>query len=215
MLGDILSSAVSVWNAEQNRDAAAQAQVHSQEFSREMANTQYQRAVEDLNKAGLSPMLAYSRGGNAAPSGSATTGTSSVETPKFGETSNRMTQNDLIKAQVDVAKAQEQVNIQSARKIAEEAKKTAIEVEQMPTRFYYDLGLLGSQINTNTAQAGQTTALEKLTSQGKAPQTDTPIVRNIDELLSRGSNVGLRVKSALDEVIGNVYRYGKSKFGVK
>jgi len=212
MFGDILSSAVSIWNAEKNRDAAAQSQIHSQDFSERMANTQYQRAVQDLNAAGLSPMLAYSKGGNAAPTGSAVTGTSSIEAPKFGETSNRLNQSDLIKAQVDVAKAQEQVNIQSARKIAEEAKKTAIEVEQMPTRFYYDLGLLGSQINTNTAQAAQTTALEKLTAEGKAPQTDTPIVRNIKEA---GKSLFGDAKSALDSMIRDVYTSGKSKFGVK
>jgi len=179
--GDIISSGASIYNANQSRNFNAQQANLSRDSQLELANTQYQRTVADLNAAGLSPMLAYSKGGNAAPTGSATTGTSSIEAPKFGETSNRMNQSDLIKAQVDVAKAQEQVNIQSAKKIAEEAKKTAIEVEQMPTRFYYDLGLLGSQINTNTAQAGQTTALEKLTNEGKAPQTDTPIVRNIYE----------------------------------
>jgi hypothetical protein len=215
MFGDILSSAVSLFNADKNRDATYDSQSRSQAFNAEQSATQYQRAVQDLNAAGLSPMLAYSKGGNAAASSSPVSSNASIEAPKFGETSNRLSQNDLIKAQVDVAKAQEQVNIQSARKIAEEAKKTAIEVEQMPTRFYYDLGLLGSQINTNTAQAGQTTALEKLTSQGKAPQTDTPIVRNINEVLTRGTNVGLRAKSALDDVIGNIYNYGKSKFGVK
>jgi hypothetical protein len=70
----------------------------------------------------------------------------------------------------------------------------------------YDLAVKGSQINSNTAQAAQTTALEKLTSQGKAPQTDTPIVRNIDEVLSRGGNALGTAKSAIDSMITNVYK---------
>jgi len=212
MLGDILSSAVSVWNAEKNRDAAAQSQEAAQNFNRNMAETQYQRMVQDLNAAGLSPMLAYSKGTGSSPTVSPVTGTSSVETPKFGETANRLNQSDLIKAQVDVAKAQEQVNIQSARKIAEEAKKTAIEVEQMPTRFYYDLGLLGSQINTNTAQAGQTNALASLTAVGKAPAPDTNIVRNIKDVVNYGGGAFDNAKSALDNIISRSY---KSIRGIK
>lgn len=49
------------WSAEQ---AAKQ-----MDFQKEMANTQWQRGVQDMQAAGLNPMLAYSRGGNAAPSG--------------------------------------------------------------------------------------------------------------------------------------------------
>lgn len=47
---------------------AEQAQI-GRDYQTEMANTSFQRRVEDLKAAGLSPMLAYSQGGAAVPSG--------------------------------------------------------------------------------------------------------------------------------------------------
>jgi hypothetical protein len=195
LIGDVATGYSSVREAERNR-----------EFQEEMSNTSYQRAVKDLNAAGLSPMLAYSKGGASTPSGS------TADSVKFGETGQRTASSDLSKAQVDVAKSQELVNIQTAKQVAAQAAKTALEVEQMPTRFYYDLANLGSQINQSTAQAGQTSALESLTRQGKAPAPDTNIVRNIKDAVNYGGGAFGNAKSALDNIISRTY---KSLRGIK
>lgn len=41
------------------------------DFQERMRDTQYQAAVKDMKAAGINPMVAYSQGGNAAPSGAA------------------------------------------------------------------------------------------------------------------------------------------------
>lgn len=58
-----------------NQFNAAEAQ-KNRDYQTQMSGSAYQRAIEDMKKAGLNPMLAYSQGGASTPSGSSASGVS-------------------------------------------------------------------------------------------------------------------------------------------
>jgi hypothetical protein len=204
-LGDAVSAYGSARQADMSRDFNAMQAEISRENQLELANTQYQRTVKDLNAAGLSPMLAYTKGATAMPGAVTASSGAMADAPKFGETAQRS-------AAADLARSQLEVNTQTAKKVAEEAKLAAQKVLQEPARFYLEQAALGSQINSTTAQANQTSALELLTRQGKAPAPDTNIVRNIKDAMSYGGKGVSDAKSALDNFISRTY---KSLRGIK
>jgi hypothetical protein len=71
LLGGVVSGVGSLVGG-MSTNSANQDIAHSQEeFQADMSGTAYQRAVADMEKAGLNPMLAYSQGGATAPSGAA------------------------------------------------------------------------------------------------------------------------------------------------
>jgi len=55
-----------------NRETEAST-ARQMEFQQRMSDTQYQRGMEDMRKAGLNPILAYKQGGASAPSGASYT----------------------------------------------------------------------------------------------------------------------------------------------
>lgn len=100
-----------------NKDMAYQ----QMNFQRDMSNTSYQRAVADMQSAGLNPMLAYSQGGASTPSGASSTS----QPVEYGSLLSSAMQNRVLEtgiaktaAETDQAKAQTAMAALQADQIA-------------------------------------------------------------------------------------------------
>ncbi|AXH74135.1 MAG: DNA pilot protein [Microviridae sp.] len=98
-------------NRENRHMASAQMQ-----FQERMSNTQWQRGVEDMQAAGLNPMLAYSQGGASAPPGA-----SAVMGSELGAGVSSAREYSSAKAEVELKQAQAETQRQEARKVKAQA----------------------------------------------------------------------------------------------
>lgn len=118
--------------AQQTTEAnAAQAQLN-RDFQERMSNTAYQRAVKDIETAGLNPMLAYSQGGASTPSGA--TGVAAQATMQntmsdagrqFGEAVGKGAETAMKYAQIkNLHEQNQQIQATTAREVATTAAQT-------------------------------------------------------------------------------------------
>jgi len=113
-IAPVLGAAGSYFGTQQTNSANAAQSQAQMNFQAEQSATAYQRAVKDMQAAGLNPMLAYSQGGASTPAGAQAQMQNALGSAVQGahvasQAVNNYNQNALLKSQTNAA--DEQANL--------------------------------------------------------------------------------------------------------
>ena len=147
--------------ANKANQAMAQQQM---DFQSDMSNTSYQRAVKDMEAAGLSPMLAYQKGGASTPTGA----TATMENVLGNATSSAIQSASLMQQIRNASETEKQIIAQTEGTEATTANTRADTVNKLLTapnitaenkRILADIALKNTTADLTSAQAYNTKRL--------------------------------------------------------
>ena len=163
LLGGILTNQTSKDIASQaNMFSATQSQAQM-DFQERMRSTQYQTTVQDLMKAGLNPMLAYTQGGAGTPAGASAVGQQAqIRNPAEGFATSAATMAN-IEADLELKTTQADVNKENVKNISADTMLKLLndpKIRQETKNLIQQEMLLREQTAVASAQKTYTSALE-------------------------------------------------------
>lgn len=183
------SQQIAAQNTAFNAEEAQKARIFNQaeastqrDWLRDMSNTSYRRAVEDLKQAGLNPMLAYSQGGASTPSGASASGPAAQASalPTIGNKNLA----GISSAAASVALQQQQAQIDQTRAQTENIR-TQTESERMKQPGH----LLSGEIATAQARKLREEIANIIEHTQVNRQTAIRINSEVHNLIKQGKNI--------------------------